>query len=106
MKKYRVTEKHLGLKIECTIGEYDMVGEYYPITHKRQYIGYIPNSRFIQQLNDGWIEEIKEPEFTKSDMEEAFSAGRSLEHSKGNVTIAGKFYYNFNEWLNQRNETP
>jgi len=95
-KKYRVTEKHPGLKIDCTISElkYDTIGGFRVILYEDKYMAYIPLSEFEYQIKDGWIEEIQEKEFTKDDVIDIL-----IKYNEGYVEEAD--YCNWDNLINE-----
>ena len=110
MKKYRVTEKHPWFK--------EGICEYNEQT-QALYIGLDINELdlclniFDGAINlwliNGWIEEIKEPEFTKEDMIKFAQDCGSTHMTSPFYEIndnAAIFKYEdfFNKWINKRNE--
>lgn len=96
MKKYKTTKKHPELKTGVEFFKR------YPEDEE-----YMSESDTLIMLTDdieiclenGWIKEIEEKEFTKSDMIE-FASYR-IRTSLGNTTSYNEF---FEQWLKQRNE--
>lgn len=65
MKKYRTTDKHPQLKPGVQVMESKSVNDYF---HFKGNCVFVNTVDFRVWLNDGYIEEIQEPEFTKDDM--------------------------------------
>ncbi len=101
MKKYRVTEKHPYLKTGIS---FELVCE------SADHGYYIFNLGLVQEtlaagidadwLNNGWIEEIQEPEFIKDDIVEflEYLLKQNDRHCEMDET---EFV---NEWINDKNE--
>lgn len=94
MKKYRVTEKHPAYKdgciimksvetVERDIGTQDL----YNLICNGVFINHVLGMPIFENIENGWIEEIQEPEFTEEDMEKAFWSGHNTELT-------------FDEWIN------
>lgn len=91
MKKYRVTEKHEFIK-EDTILERDLIGAVL-----KKWDHYFSRYEKDTWLEDGWIEEIQEPEFTKEDM---------IDFYKFAINEKYDFLIDiFENWLKRRNGT-
>ena len=72
-KKYRVTDKHPGLKEGVTFSEIlsDQIGNFrtmYADCKKNISIGTIASGVFNAWIDSGWVEEIQIPEWTDKDM--------------------------------------
>jgi hypothetical protein len=68
MKKYRTTRKHPAYRENLLI-QYDNDGQYgYRIIEDSNGYFSVYNYIMSESIEKGWIEEIKEPEFTKNDM--------------------------------------
>lgn len=80
MKKYEVTEKHPALKKGCIISEssskvysrnqdeFNTFNILFKKGNKTIFIDHLIDTPIKEQIEEGWIQEIQELEFTKDDM--------------------------------------
>ena len=64
MKKYRVTEKHKLLKDNIILEHGIITGTYFSSVWAHEF----SNDEIKDWIENGWVEEIQEKEFTKDDM--------------------------------------
>lgn len=75
MKKYRVTDKHPTFKEGCIIKQNSILTTYdgpnvqvFSLLVDNVFIEHVLDVCIVENIENGWIEEIKEPNFTKDDM--------------------------------------
>jgi hypothetical protein len=118
MKKYRVTDKHPGLKEGCTIHEntnrllvndtdIDTVSVW-TLSHTSNkgviFINHLIEVPLIEWLESGWIEEIQELEFTKDDIAEAFLAGAESGSLIDDIRTGVAFRHWIKKYKKQKNK--
>lgn len=96
MKKYIVTEKHPVFKEGCIIKKSGTIETdkghctctTYNLICNGVFIDHILDLPIAENIEDGWIEEIQKPEFTKDDMIEfAKKCGCESPYSAYNINI-------------------
>jgi len=99
LKKYKVTDKHPGLKEDIVFSDikHDDLGVYRIAMLNNEPMATIPINIFREWVQDLFVEEIQEPEFTRKDMIDFLKYAEDNAFNLNYEDLLDKWIYSINE---------